>query len=93
MNTRLGLSIAAVLMASACATEGAGPMGPIAPPASTSAFRTADFAWSKAPGSGRIDGQLSYRPMGKVHSCAAAGVLLTPDTPWASQVVRRTNEE
>ena len=83
MNTRLGLSIAAVLMASACATEGAGPMGPLAPPAaSTSAFRTADFAWSTAPGSGRIDGQLSYRPMGKVHSCAAAGVLLTPDTPW-----------
>lgn len=83
MNARLGLSAAAVLMVSACATEGAGPMGPMAPPApSTSAFRTSDFAWSTAPGSGRIDGQLSYRPMGKVHSCAAAGVLLTPDTPW-----------
>ena len=83
MNTRLGLSFAAVLMVSACAAAGPGPMGRLAPPAaSTSAFRTADFAWSTAPGSGRIDGQLSYRPMGKVHSCAAAGVLLTPDTPW-----------
>ena len=83
MNGRLGFSIAVLLMASACATEGvAPPMAGAPPAAATAAFRTSDFAWSTAPGTGRIEGQLSYRPMGKVHSCAAAGVLLTPDTPW-----------
>lgn len=83
MDVRIGLSAAALLMVSACATPGAPPVGPGAPPpAVTSAFRASDFVWSTIPGAGRIDGQLGYRPAGRVHSCAHAGVLLTPDTPW-----------
>ena len=82
MNPRLGFSVAALLLAAACATPA--PPGPTSapPPGGTAAFRTSDFAWSTAPGAGRIDGQLAYNPGGRPHSCAAAGVLLTPETPW-----------
>jgi hypothetical protein len=75
-----------LLTLSACATDG----GPPAPSAAVSAkrpataeFRTADFAWSTAPGKGRIEGQLAFK--GKAYSCAEAGVLLTPQTAWTRQ--------
>ena len=83
MNARIGISLAAVLMVAACATEGAAPPAPSAPPPSgTAAFRASDFAWSTASGAGRIDGQLNYRANGKTYSCEAAGALLTPETAW-----------
>ena len=83
MTWRLIVSGTAALFLASCATDGTAPPTTTAPPmSSAAAFRTADFAWSQATGANSINGQLSYRPMGKVHSCAAAGVLLTPDTPW-----------
>lgn len=45
-------------------------------------FRTSDFAWSTAAGKGRIEGQLRYKADGQPYSCADAGVVLTPETPW-----------
>ena len=84
MDARIALAIGSILMVSACATDGAPPpparVAPAAP--ATDAFRIGDFAWSTVPGKGGIDGQLKYAPHGQPYSCASAGVLLTPDTPW-----------
>jgi len=86
MHARLACTLAALLTVSACATEGVSVPGiPVAPapaPTGSAAFRLSDFAWSTAPGQGRIDGQLAYRVRDTVHSCEKAGVLLTPETPW-----------
>lgn len=81
MPLRIGLSAAAFLILAACATA-PGPMGGPPPPPVNAAFRTSDFAWSTAPGTSSIQGQLTFKGYGKAHSCAAAGVILTPETPW-----------
>ncbi len=83
MTVRVGLSAAVLLTLSACATAPMpGPAGGPPPPPANAAFRTSDFAWSTAPGTATIDGNLAYKAYGKVHSCQAAGVILTPETPW-----------
>jgi len=81
MTLRIGLSAAAFLILTACATA-PGPIGGPPPPPVNAAFRTSDFAWSTAPGTAGIQGQLTFKGYGKAHSCAAAGVILTPETPW-----------
>jgi hypothetical protein len=45
-------------------------------------FRPEDFSWSAVPGPGRIEGRLAYRAGQTRYSCAGAGVVLTPETPW-----------
>jgi len=84
MKMRLASATAAMLLVAACATTG-GPVVNIPPVSQNAAFRTSDFAWSTAPGTGRIDGQLTYKSGGHVYGCTGAGVLLTPDTPWVRQ--------
>lgn len=76
--------IGAALLLSACATTSP-PPGPTVASGSrpaTAEFKTSDFAWSTAAGKGRIDGQLRYSAGGQAYSCADAGVVLTPETPW-----------
>jgi hypothetical protein len=46
-------------------------------------FRAQDFAWSTAPGQGRVEGRVTYRQGQVRYSCAGAGVVLTPETPWS----------
>lgn len=87
MTPRLALVLAATVSLAACATTSAPPSPmPVAKappaPAPTAAFRTADFAWSATPGTGRINGKLTYRVGGRTYSCAATGVNLVPVTPW-----------
>ena len=89
MYSRLAASLSFLVLLSACATQGGGgggpPPAPAAPPsrpAGTSEFRTADFAWSRAPGRGSIQGQLAYRVGAAAYSCSGAPVVLTPETPW-----------
>lgn len=84
---RSGTACAVVLL-SACASAGGGtaPAGGGAPPAAGgAAFRTTDFVWAKAAGSGRIDGQLTYAAQGVAYTCANSNVVLTPETPWVRQ--------
>jgi hypothetical protein len=47
------------------------------------AFRTADFAWSTAPGRGSIQGQVAYGSKRAAYGCT--NVVLTPETPWVRQ--------
>ncbi len=83
MNVRI-FSTAGALLLCACASDGGAPApkvmaGSAAP---TAAYRASDFAWSTAPGKGRIDGQLTHSQKGATFSCAGAAVVLTPETPW-----------
>ena len=82
---RLLLPAAAVLLVSACAPT-LGPPPPPPPPGgeapSPGVFRPDDFSWSAVPGSGRIEGRLAYRAGQTRYTCAGAGVVLTPETPW-----------
>jgi hypothetical protein len=84
MTPRLAFATAAALLVTACATTG-GPVVNVPPPSGNAAFRTSDFAWSTGVGTGRIDGQLTFKSAGRAYSCTSAGVLLTPDTPWVRQ--------
>lgn len=87
-----------LLLAAACATSPeptASTRPATSPPDASAAFRTSDFAWSQAPGKGQIDGQLTYKAGNVAFSCAAAGVVLTPETPWvrSRMVVLYTSAE
>lgn len=87
MYARQAAVFGALVLLSACASEGGGGGGAGAPavaplPRGTVEFRTADFAWSRAAGRGAIQGQLTYRVAGAPYSCASAPVVLTPETPW-----------
>lgn len=86
MTWRLVLTCSATLALSACVAAGP-PMRPLPAP-SSSAFNARDFAWSTVPGKASVNGQLTYRPNGRRHSCEAAGVLLTPETPWVRARMR-----
>lgn len=82
MRKRLACAVGALLLLGACASPGGPtPSASRAAPA-TAAFRSADFAWSKAPGKNTIDGQLAYSPRGEAFTCANSAVVLTPETPW-----------
>lgn len=54
--------------------------GPVAPGLSRD-FDVADFAWSAAPGSAAINGQVTYRAGGQAYDCIGS-VGLTPETPY-----------
>jgi hypothetical protein len=77
-------ALAAVALLAACAPSlGTPPAGPRPTPGPANAFRPADFAWSTARGSGRIEGRMTLRRGAVRYSCSGAGVVLTPETPWS----------
>ncbi len=97
MGARFALVLLASLGLVACATDGTTTGGAAPGPsasagaggeAANAAFRKADFSWSTSPGKGEIEGQLAFKQGSVTYGCAAAGVLLTPETPW----VRRRME-
>ena len=78
-------AVSALLLLTACATDGAAPSAKVPPDASqasTAAFKASDFAWSTVVGKGRIDGQLTFAQKGAAFTCAGTDVVLTPETPW-----------
>lgn len=85
MTLRIAGLIGVLVLASGCAATGGGPPAATSAPAATAAFRTADFAWSKQVGRGRIDGQLVYAAGKQAYTCANSTVVLTPETPWVSR--------
>ncbi|MGH6955067.1 MAG: hypothetical protein ACREEW_00205 [Caulobacteraceae bacterium] len=90
MKTIVGVVLAAAALA-ACASQPLSPLGTsgYGPPPSANAFRASDFAWSTAPGDGRIDGVLTYRgPEGRRFTCKGKEVVLAPETPWSRARMR-----
>lgn len=89
MNIPRFLPIIALTAALAGCAPSLGPPPPGRPgptpsgPALASTFRPQDFAWSTAPGAGRVDGRLVYRQGQTRYTCSGAGVVLTPETPWS----------
>lgn len=85
MSTRHLIAIAAVAASlAACETvpsDGYGPGPGYGPRASSTAFRSEDFAWSARSGRALIDGRVDYRREGQTFSCTGS-VALTPDTPY-----------
>ena len=68
-----------------CATDqgpASRPVAGAAAPAANAAYRSSDFAWSTVAGKAQINGQVAYKAGNVAFSCAASGVVLTPDTPW-----------
>lgn len=95
MRPTQAFAVIGLLALGACATEGAKPPppragAPAAPPpaARVIEFRTSDFAWSTAPGTGGVTGQVTFKAGSTPYTCSDAGVVLTPETPW----VRRRME-
>lgn len=86
MSLKLPLAASAVLLSLAACAPTMGPPPPPPPgssgPATAGVFRAEDFSWSAVPGPGRIEGRLAYRAGQTRYSCAGAGVVLTPETPW-----------
>lgn len=85
LNTRsLALAAFAAAALAACAPVTPSPSaGGPRPAPGPAPFRAADFAWSTAPGAGRIDGRVNHRAGQVRYSCSGAGVVLTPETPWS----------
>ncbi len=95
MRSKLAPSFAALLiltgLLASCATPEplAAPALPEPPPpppraeVTAAPFRATDFAWSTSPGQDRITGHLGFGRGS--YSCANAGVVLTPETPWVRQ--------
>ncbi len=83
MSIRRAASLLAIaglgLAAAACETTS--PSGYYGPPAASSAFDRADFAWSQGMGSGSIEGNVAFRNDGRPFDCTGS-VALTPDTPY-----------
>ena len=46
-------------------------------------FQSADFAWSAIPGTGRIEGRLTYRQGPMLYTCA--NVALIPESPFSTR--------
>lgn len=84
MKLRTTIALASACVLSACATDQPAPVATARAPAApaTSEFRTSDFAWSTAPGKGRVDGQIAFKSGRLAYACGEAGVVLTPETPW-----------
>ncbi len=95
MKKRLiALLAAAAAVLSACETTSSSyeppppPPPPPQPPPSADAFREQDFAWSRVPGTNRIDGMLVHR-VGQVrYTCNSSSVVLMPETPWTRRRVQ-----
>ncbi|MGH7024552.1 MAG: hypothetical protein ACREEB_13330 [Caulobacteraceae bacterium] len=71
----------------ACAETSMGPTEPVASgptyqPGLGRTFNEADFAWSRAPGLGAIDGVVTFHDGTTRYSCRGRDVILTPETPW-----------
>jgi hypothetical protein len=86
-NSATLLVCLATLVLAACAETPLAPTssvgsGPIYQPGSGETFNEADFAWSRGPGSGGIDGQMDFHQGPLRYSCRGRDVILTPDTPW-----------
>lgn len=82
------LAALSMLALSACApTVGMRAAMPGRPPISGMAttFDPAAFAWSRAPGRNSIAGRIAYKQGATRFTCAGAGVVLTPETPWSRQ--------
>ncbi|HEY8616457.1 hypothetical protein [Phenylobacterium sp.] len=69
------------LAVAACAPS----LGPPPPgrPSGPPGFQAADFAWSQAAGRNGVAGHVAHRRGATRYSCAGAGVVLTPETPWS----------
>jgi hypothetical protein len=78
----LTAAVLSTLALGACASA-MGPSLPTRGPAAPAEFRAADFGWSQRPGRNTIAGHLVFRRGQTRYSCAGAGVVLTPDTPWS----------
>ncbi|HET9159099.1 MAG TPA: hypothetical protein VFN88_00670 [Caulobacteraceae bacterium] len=83
MSKRLAPIILALGLA-ACETM---PPPPPPPPPqagpSPFVFRSADFAWSGIPGSGRIDGRIAFRQGPTAFTCT--NVALIPEAPFSAR--------
>jgi hypothetical protein len=85
MTVRVASMLGLLLLLSACAaTDGGGPTTTAftEPTPAPAAFSVAEFAWSKTPGYGRINGKLTYKAGGAAYTCSGAPVVLTPETRW-----------
>lgn len=85
-SLRIPALAALALTVSACAPSlGPPPPGYPPPPRPPGAprFDPDAFAWSKAAGRNSIVGKLTYKQGQTRFSCAGAGVVLTPETPWS----------
>lgn len=84
----LTIAASAAMLAACATTGGPGPLPPRPPrppkeaPPSATVFRPSDFSWSAVPGRNKIEGKLAYSRPGVRYTCAGAGVILTPETPW-----------
>ncbi len=72
------LIAAALAGLAACATS---PVGGPAPAPGSTAFNSADFAWSAASGNGAVEGRITFRQNGRAYACTGS-VALTPVTPY-----------
>ena len=90
ISVRGAAAVGSMMLLAACASQGGAPPsrigggsgggGGAAAGGATVAFKASDFAWSKAAGKGRIDGELAYG--GQTYRCTNASIILTPETPW-----------
>lgn len=87
LRTRFAAVFAFAALAAGCTPPSLGPPPPgklpTAPPPGPVTFNAADFAWSKQPGHNGVLGKITYKQGPTKFSCAGAGVVLTPDTPWS----------
>ena len=81
MSNRLLAACALALGAALAACAPVEAPGPVLPVAPSGAFSPADFAWSTAPGTGSIQGQVQFRQEGRPFHCTGS-VGLTPETPY-----------
>jgi hypothetical protein len=87
---RLLLPVSLLALA-ACENESLGvpppgrPMTPSVQPGTSEAFNEGDFAWSRSPGPGGIDGVLTLRDGSLRYSCRGRDVILAPETPWVKR--------
>lgn len=81
-------ALACLVMLSACETTSLPPTQPTGPivtyrPGTGEVFNERDFAWSRPPGGGAIEGVLNYSTdTGERYTCRGRDVILIPDTPW-----------
>jgi hypothetical protein len=78
------VGLAALTLAACAPTLGPPPPGRPGPrPSGPAEFNPADFGWAAAPGPNGIVGRGSLRQGQTAYTCAGAGVVLTPETPWS----------
>lgn len=77
------LGLASLTAACTGPTLGPPPPGRSRAAPGPAVFSAADFAWSQRPGRNTIAGRVAYRQGEQRFSCAGAGVVLTPETPWS----------